>query len=448
MKTITPLICAIFLSGFAAAEPYLELGPMLGHVGTDEARIWIKASGPAQAAILVGQDDDDLSAAKQSGGVKLDPERDFMTTISIGQLAPAQRYFYAVSLDGKIVTPRPYPSFTTAPPAGEPAHQRFAFSSCLGYTGSAPAAAWAQMDAESKADIILLLGDDHYADTTARQGQLTAYFSHRATPGFRSISARTPSYNIWDDHDYGPNDSDATAAGKEISLATFKEFWPNPSYGEADNPGVYYKLSRADIDFFMLDVRYHRSPDKMIDDGTKTMLGMRQLAWLKRELKASTAKVKVIASGSEWQTNSHTDSWSSYPRERDEIFNFIEQEKVTGILLLSGDRHFTGGYQINGKLIEVTSGPLGSKNFPTKNLPEMFFNYGEGKLYSVFDIDTTKAEPKVILEVHRAGDGIVEKIELPWAAILGQQKLKTLPVETIPKKFPYQVPFIPRSSSK
>ena len=50
MKTITPLICAIFLSGFAAAEPYLELGPMLGHVGTDEARIWIKASGPAQAA--------------------------------------------------------------------------------------------------------------------------------------------------------------------------------------------------------------------------------------------------------------------------------------------------------------------------------------------------------------------------------------------------------------
>ncbi|MFT5408761.1 MAG: alkaline phosphatase D, partial [Verrucomicrobiales bacterium] len=293
----------------------------------------------------------------------------------------------------------------------------------------------------SRADLILLLGDDHYADTTQREGQSTAYFSHRSKPGFRSITTRIPTYNIWDDHDYGPNDSDGTADGKETSLATFKDFWPNPSYGETDNPGVYYKFSRADVDFFMLDVRYHRSPDKMIDDGSKTMLGARQLQWLKRELKSSTGKVKIIASGSEWQRNSHTDSWSSYPREREEVFGFIENENITGVLLISGDRHFTGGYQIGGKLIEVTSGPLGSKNFPTKNLPDMFLNYGEGKLYCVFDIDTTKDEPKVILEVHRAGDGIVEKMPLPWKAILGEEKIETLPVQVTPKKPPFQVPF-------
>ena len=28
-----------------AGNVYLELGPMIGHVGPDEARIWVKASG-------------------------------------------------------------------------------------------------------------------------------------------------------------------------------------------------------------------------------------------------------------------------------------------------------------------------------------------------------------------------------------------------------------------
>ena len=71
----------------------------------------------------------------------------------------------------------------------------------------------------------------------------------------------------------------------------------------------------------------------------------------------------------------------------------------------------------------------------------MFFNHGEGKPYSVFDIDTTIPEPVVKLEVHRAGDGIVKEIELPWAAILGEQKLETLPVQRTPKKPPFQIPF-------
>jgi hypothetical protein len=94
-------------------------------------------------------------------------------------------------------------------------------------------------------------------------------------------------------------------------------------------------------------------------------------------------------------------------------------------------------------LIEVTAGPLGAQNFPTENLPEMFFNKSEGKLYAVFDIDTTSETPKVSVEVHRPGDGIVHNQELPWNAILGQQKLETLPIVTTPEKAPFQIPFDP-----
>lgn len=443
MKTFLHLTCtALLLCTSFAAAPYIDLGPMLGHIGPESASIWLKGSGPGIPSLVVGQEED-LSDGKRHAGPALSSEKDFIESITVDGLAADTRYFYALALDDEIVTPRPFPAFTTASKIGTAERIRIAFSSCLGQEGIAPAAAWAQLDAHANADLVLLLGDNHYADTTARDGQAQAYFDHRSLPGFRSISARLPIYAIWDDHDYGPNDSDATAEGKEESLKTFKQFWPNPSFGEEQNPGIYYKFKRGQVEFFMLDVRYHRSPNKMIDDGTKTMLGERQWAWLKDSLEASEAKTKIIASGSEWQSNGHVDSWTSYPRERDAFFDFLREKEITGIFLISGDRHFTGGYQIGGEFIEVTAGPLGAKNFPTENLPDMFFNHGEGKLYAVLDIDTTNETPKVIVEVHRAGDGIVHSQELPWAAILGQEKLETLPVEKTPEKAPFQVPFDP-----
>ena len=273
-----------------------------------------------------------------------------------------------------------------------------------------------------------MLGDNHYADSTAREPQTAAYRDHRRDANFRKLSATTPVYAIWDDHDYGPNDSDGTAKGKEESLATFKDHWANPAYGEPGNPGIYYRFSRAGVDFFMLDVRYHRSPDRALQDGTKTMLGARQLEWLKAGLKASTAKVKVIASGSEWQMNSHQDSWTSFARERAEILDHIRDEEITGVLLISGDRHFTGGYQIRGEIIEITCGPLGTTSYPTKNLPQMFFNHGEKSMFSVFEIDTAPAEPAIALEVHAAGKGLVERRDFTWAQINGREKLESLPV--------------------
>jgi len=98
------------------------------------------------------------------------------------------------------------------------------------------------------------------------------------------------------------------------------------------------------------------------------------------------------------------------------------------VILLSGDRHFTGGYQINQRIIEITSGPIGSTNFPTPNLPEMFLNHGAGKLYCVFDLDTRGQKPKVVLEVHRAGEGLIDRRDFTMDEINGKSRLATLPV--------------------
>ena len=55
--------------------------------------------------------------------------------------------------------------------------------------------------------------------------------------------------------------------------------WINPSYGGGEEqPGVWFDFSIGEVDFFMLDCRFYRTPD------VNTMLGPVQLQWLQDKL--------------------------------------------------------------------------------------------------------------------------------------------------------------------
>lgn len=217
----------------------------------------------------------------------------------------------------------------------------------------------------------------------------------------------------------------------------FQQWWANPGYGEAENPGCYYRFSHSGIDFFMIDVRYYRTPNKTPEDGMKTMLGSRQLAWLKNGLAESQAKFKIIGSGSEWQTLTQPDCWSSFARERQLIFDHIREKHVDGIILLSGDRHFTAGYQVQGRHLEFTSGPLGSGNATLQPNPERFTGSDEGKLWAVLDLDPTAEPPQLAYEIWQAGGGLLERRELSYDEVNGKEKISPspplLPVRMEPK---------------
>jgi len=210
-------------------------------------------------------------------------------------------------------------------------------------------------------------------------------------------------------------------------------FWPNPAYGEADNPGVYFRFSSGDVDFFMTDDRYHRDPNNAPEDGKKSYLGAKQFEWLKRELLASKAKIKVIGSGGEFETQGVAASWASFRRERDELFKFIEENQITGVLLLSGDRHFTAAYQVIGKFIEVTSGPLGSRNSTFRPTAEMFYAAPQqGKFYCIYDVNTATEPPAVTLEIYRASEGQIFRRKFTWDEVLGVTKIKPLATTNAP----------------
>jgi alkaline phosphatase D len=405
--------------------PWLALGPMIGHTTSTNTRIWAAASRSAQLSVRLSRRED-LSDPQTATGPRLEVDAGFMGHVLVGGLEPAQRYYYCLFLDGHPAMARPYPSFVTAPREGESGRVRFAFTSCVGYHGHDAAPGYADMASRTNFDLLLMLGDNHYANTNSPEVQRRYYADQRRQSGWRELAAHTPVYAIWDDHDYGPDNSDGTLEGKAQSLKTFVEHWANPAYGEPGHPGIFSKFTWRDVEFFLLDDRYNRSPNRATNAEQKTMLGDAQRAWLKRELLASTARIKVLVSGGEWQSHGTEDSWTSFKRERDDLYRFLENHNLSGVLLISGDRHYTAAYQVKSKWVEVAAGPIGSSTIQTKNSPEMFFKADVGKYYCVYDLDTRGTHPSVTLEIYRVAHGLVERRALMWDEIIGASRIRPL----------------------
>lgn len=411
--------------------PYLMAGPMLGHVSEDRVHMWVRATAAVGWKILLNEAGTPTATQpREIEGTAL--HADALTGIVvIDGLKPGTSYSYQIILEGREQLPLPLPSFTTAPAQGHAGRQRIVFGSCVGQTLAAAAPTWAEL-AERRAmsadegafDLLLMLGDNHYGNTTEIEKLRVNYTAHRLSAGWRDLSARTPVYAIWDDHDYGPNNSDGTEPGKADSLKVFQEFWANPGCGEADNPGCYFTFTRGDAQVFMMDGRYHRSPNKAEDTLEKTMLGAKQLEWLKRELLASKAKVKLIANGSEWESYGSDDSWSLFKKERDPFLAWIDEQKIEGVIFLSGDRHFSSGYHINGRFLELSAGPVGSNNSKLRPNPERFTGHDQGRLWGVLDIDTTTSPPRVAYEFWQTGHSMLERREVSWAQLHGREKIE------------------------
>ena len=179
-------------------------------------------------------------------------------------------------------------------------------------------------------------------------------------------------YATWDDHDYGSNDANKSFELKDVSLAAFKAYWGNASWGEADNLGVYGKFFWGDAAFFLMDNRWYRDDDLLdaAKNPTKTQYGARQKEWLKAGLihaqKEPHAAFKFIVTGGQVLTDfgGASETFAYYTREREELLQFIVDQKITGVIFLTGDVHFT---ELAKKKIgatqwvyELTSSPFSS----------------------------------------------------------------------------------------
>jgi alkaline phosphatase D len=378
------------------------VGPLIGEVTDTSARIWAYA-GPRNsevileiAAVSTTAPDRDLSDQNQRIVKRPDSDQHHAVHFHVEGLFPETNYVFAVRLaeDPEVVEPG---RFTTGPEMGKPGKFSAAVSSCFGgryrrreghttETHGYRSDSWFLLMQE-RPDFQLIVGDNVYADSTDYNHHWDSHTLERVDNRPFAQAIRTiPTFAVWDDHDFGPNNSDGTEPGKENSLRAFHEVFVNPPREDDGHPGIYTMFQWADVDFFLLDNRYHRSPNEELNDENKRMLGDEQFEWLVAQLKKSKAPFKVLVNGSTWQA-SRADGWRIYEFEQDRIWKAIVENDISGVVFVSGDIHhsdlvvhqaqLSGGYPF----IEVISSGLGS--------------HGEYAMlsFAMMDFDTTLDDP-------------------------------------------------------
>ena len=385
------------------------IGPMVGHVSAGEANIWAYAGSDHDLEVRYQRADG--AGARPVTKMRVDPDRHYSATARLVGLREKTRYQYQVFLNGK--TDRAWKGWlTTAPGKGMPTEFKMAFASCFGQgyqrrgrdaerltvpTG----ASWYLLLAQQPA-FHLLLGDNVYADSTDYEYLWKCHMEERRiNRPFAAVIRQMPTYAVWDDHDFGPNNSDGLEPGKEGSLRAFRAVFANPAYGTAQTPGVFFDFSWGDVDFFMLDNRYHRSPNNAPNDRSKRMLGDGQFDWLVERLSSSRAKFKVIACGSSW-TLSRTDSWRLFDFSRQRLLAAIVEQRINGVVYLSGDLHWcdllkhkpaiAGGYP----LYEIMSSALDDHSAEYKGLRK---EQESIRGFATLHFDTTIADPTIRVEI-------------------------------------------------
>ncbi len=230
-----------------------------------------------------------------------------------------------------------------------------------------------QTMAKENAAFMLWTGDAWYSrevDYYSKWGLWYRAQYARKMPEIQPFLKSMPQWAMWDDHDYGPNDIGTNFILKDETRKILMSYFCNPSYGE-NGQGAYTINSWGDVDIFMLDDRWWRSADELIDsiDGRpnpdKVMLGRQQMLWLKNSLAYSNATFKLIMVGSQvLNPVSPFDKLLDFKLEYDELMKFLMDQKVNGVLFLTGDRHHSEIIKVERPgsypLYDITISPLTS----------------------------------------------------------------------------------------
>ena len=427
----------------AADRPLITHGVQAGDVSLDSAVVWARADRPSQMLVEVATTES-FKDARALPPINALPGSDFTAKMLIENLPSDQTIFYRTrfrDLSHINVTSEPTVGrFRTAPASrrdvslvwgGDVAGQGWGINPDDG--GMVTFAAMRKHNP----DLFLHSGDTIYADgpivdevkladgkvwknitvpEKAKVAETLAEFraAHQYNlldENLRAFNAEVPIFVQWDDHEVSNNWSlskDLPAAYQERNISllaargaqAFHEMYPmRESIAE---PGRVYRTIHygPHLDVFMLDERSYRGPN---GDNMQTtygpesyFIGADQLAWLKRELLASRATWKVIASdmpiGIIVYDNAPAKKGSEAIAQGDgpargreleiaDLLRFIKTAGVRNTVWLTADVHYAAAHYYNPDKAqfqdfepfwEFVSGPLHAGTFGPGGMDNTF----------------------------------------------------------------------------
>ncbi len=353
----------------------IDRGPWSGAITPTSALVKARLVREGLIARLVVSQSPLFTQPIYSGYVRSDTNQHDLVEFPVDNLPPDTQFYYALEI-GHHLDRKKHGEFRTFPPPG-PASFTMAFASC------AKTASTSQVFdriRENHPLFYLNMGDFHYLNiqTNDRAQFRAAYDTVLASPQQAELYRHVPFVYIWDDHDFGGNNSNRKAPSREAARLTYQEYVPHyPLAAGAGAVPVYQTFAVGRVKFILTDLRSERDDVKKKDNAQKSMMGATQKAWFKEQLLAARDQYPLICwvSSVPWigeagtnyyhlvKTNQygfihHTnlvdtgagrtnrnralvdeDHWSMYSAERRELADFIKSNHISGVCILHGDSH-------------------------------------------------------------------------------------------------------------
>lgn len=347
-----------------------------------------------------------LTELVANGTFVTDASRDYTVKIDVTGLDAGQTYYYGFSaLQTNSITGKT----KTTPSAEQAEHLKFGVVSCSNYQGGY-FNAYGKLAERTDLDAILHLGDYiyEYGDFVYGVDSLwndrllepsdeivslfdyrARYSTYRLDSNLLRMHQQHPIIAVWDDHESA---NDSYTDGAENHQPDTEGDWESrkmrarqvyfewmPIRDNSDSV-VYRTIKYGNLaDLIMLDTRLEGREQQINDitdttlfDPNRTMLGSTQKAWLFEKLSTSTAKWKIIgqqvifssfnvgwAGSSIGQSFEATESlfldiWDGYPAERQQIVDFLSDNEINDVVLLTGDFHSSFAFDVAEPPVDLT----------------------------------------------------------------------------------------------
>ena len=422
-------------------RPRIVSGVMAGDTSLDRAVIWSRTDKPARM-LVTWRTSDKGERHKIIGATSATAGTDFTCKVPLTRLPAGQRILYEVQFESSTrELSEPFTGhFMTAP--AKPSKIRFVWSGDVAGQGwgiNPERGGMRGFDAMRlrEPDFFIHSGDTIYADvpiksevklpdgtmwknivTEAKSKVAETLDEFRGNfhynlldENIRRFQSETAQIWQWDDHEVMNNwspgrdlSADNRYREKDIlkistrAKQAFLEYSPIPT-----GSNIYRKIAYGPLlDVFMLDMRsyraansYNRQTDR---SGQTDYLGAVQIDWLKKELAASKAVWKVIASdmplglnvpdgkdaeGRMIFENSANGNGPVLGREFEiaELLRFMKQRNIRNTVWLTADVHYTAAHYYNPEKAqfhdflpfwEFVSGPLHAGMFGPNSTDDTF----------------------------------------------------------------------------
>ena len=348
---------------------------MLGYNTLTEVGVWVQLEEQGYVSIKYWPSTNEIES-KYSETFYSENYKANTATLALTNLEPGTKYSYKVIINDLESPSAPIYSFTTQSLwhyREDPPNFNFLAGSCVyvnetkydrpGEPYGKDLSIFGKM-AEEDAEFMVWLGDNTYfreVDWSSRSGIYHRNTHTRGVKELQPLLSKMHHYAIWDDHDYGPNDSDRTYAHKNTTREAFEDFWANPNYGVMGLEGITGSFTWNDCAFFMLDNRWYRTPQS--SEGT--ILGEKQLSWLIDALRSSKASINFICVGGQVVSDlASFENFAVFGAERKKLLGLIDEYDIKNVVFLTGDRHHSEvslySTPDGDNIYDITSSPLTS----------------------------------------------------------------------------------------